>query len=300
MKPTHGLVPYSGIMPIEIVLDHTGPMTTNVRDNALLLEVLAGVDGYDPRQFHEKQPGTLDYTTGIAGGVQGLRIGVVKEGFGHANSEADVDACVQRAAERLRSLGASVEDISVPEHLIAPALWVPIGTEGIVQTMMQGDGYGASRRDLYVTSLMDKLHGWELRADQLSETTKLLTVLGVHMKKHYGTRFYGKAINIARRITAAYDAALAQYDVLLMPTLPMKATPIPPPDATRELYVQRALEMISNTSPFDITHHPAITVPCGMSEGLPIGMMLVGRHFDEARVYRVSYAFEQSGDWKTM
>ena len=300
MKPTHGLVPYSGIMPIEIVLDHTGPMTTNVRDNALLLEVLAGVDGYDPRQFHEKQPGTLDYTTGIAGGVQGLRIGVVKEGFGHANSEADVDACVQRAAERLRSLGASVEDISIPEHLIAPALWVPIGTEGIVQTMMQGDGYGASRRDLYVTSLMDKLHGWELRADQLSETTKLLTVLGVHMKKHYGTRFYGKAINIARRITAAYDAALAQYDVLLMPTLPMKATPIPPPDATRELYVQRALEMISNTSPFDITHHPAITVPCGMSEGLPIGMMLVGRHFDEARVYRVSYAFEQSGDWKTM
>jgi amidase len=147
---------------------------------------------------------------------------------------------------------------------------------------------------------MDKLHGWELRADQLSETTKLLTVLGVHMKKHYGTRFYGKATNIARRVTAAYDAALAQYDVLLMPTLPMKATPIPPPDATRETYVRRALEMISNTSPFDITHHPAITVPCGLSEGLPIGMMLVGRHFDEARVYRVSYAFEQSGDWKTM
>ena len=70
MKPTHGLVPYSGIMPIEIMVDHTGPMTANVKDNALLLEVLAGVDGYDPRQFHENQPGTLDYTAGIEGGVK--------------------------------------------------------------------------------------------------------------------------------------------------------------------------------------------------------------------------------------
>ena len=298
MKPTHGLVPYSGIMPIEIMVDHTGPMTANVKDNALLLEVLAGVDGYDPRQFHEKQPGTLDYTAGIEGGVKGLRIGVLKEGFTHPNSEADVDACVRAAAEQFRKLGAVVEEVSIPEHLLAPALWVPIGTEGIVHTMMQGDGYGASRRDLYVTSLMDKLHGWELRADQLSETTKLLTVLGVHMKKHYGTRFYGKATNLTRRVTAAYDAALANYDVLLLPTMVMKATPIPPADAPRELYVKRALEMIGNTVPFDITHHPALTVPCGLSDGLPVGMMLVGRHFDEAKLYQVGYAFEQSGDWK--
>ena len=300
MKATHGLVPYSGIMPIEITVDHTGPMTKNVRDNALLLEVIAGVDGYDPRQFHERQPGTLDYTTGIDGGVKGMRIGIVKEGFGHRGAEADVEACVQRAGERFRALGAIVEEISIPEHLVGPALWVPIGAEGLTQTMMLGDGYGASRRDLYVTSLIDKLHGWELRADQLSETTKLLTVLGVHMQKYYGTRFYGKATNIARRLTAAYDAQLAQYDVLMMPTMLMKATPSPPADAPRELYVRRAMEMISNTSPFDISHHPALTVPCGMSEGLPIGMMLIGRHFDEAKVYRVGYAFEQSGDWQGM
>jgi len=99
-------------------------------------------------------------------------------------------------------------------------------------------------------------------------------------------------------VTAAYDAALANYDVLLLPTMVMKATPIPPADAPRELYVKRALEMIGNTVPFDITHHPALTVPCGMSDGLPVGMMLVGRHFDEAKVYQVGYAFEQSGDWK--
>lgn len=298
MKPTHGLVPYTGIMPIEIFVDHTGPMTANVMDNAVLLEVIAGVDGYDPRQYHTKAPGTLDYTSGIQGGVKGMKIAVVKEGFGHANSEADVDACVRKAAEQFKALGAIVEEVSIPEHLLGPAIWTPIGTEGIAQTMMFGDGYGLSRQDLYVTSLIDKLHGWELRADQLSETTKILTVLGVHMKKHYGSRFYGKAVNLARMVQAAYDKVLAQYDLLLLPTMVMKATPLPPADASRELYVQRALEMIGNTCPFDITHHPAMTVPCGMSDGLPIGMMLVGKHFDEATIYKAGYAFEQSGDWK--
>jgi amidase len=166
--------------------------------------------------------------------------------------------------------------------------------------MMFGDGCDLSRQDLYVTSLIDKLHGWQLRADQLSETTKILTVLGVHMKKHYGPRFYGKAVNLSRKITAAFDAALGKYDLLMMPTMALKATPLPPPDAPRELYVQRALEMIGNTCTFDITHHPAMTLPCGMSDGLPIGMMLLGKHFDEATIYKAGYAVEQAGDWKKM
>src|SRR4029077_14589202 len=88
MKPTHGLVPYTGIMPIEITLDHVGPMTSNVADNALLLEVLAGEDGLDPRQYNVK---TDAYTKALGGGAKGLKIGVVKEGFGHPNSERDVD-----------------------------------------------------------------------------------------------------------------------------------------------------------------------------------------------------------------
>jgi amidase len=93
---------------------------------------------------------------------------------------------------------------------------------------------------------------------------------------------------------------LADYDLLLMPTTPMKATPLPGPDASREEYVQRAFEMIVNTAPFDVTHHPAMSIPCGMSEGLPVGLMLVGRHFDEMTIYRAAHAFEQSGDWKKM
>jgi amidase len=171
---------------------------------------------------------------------------------------------------------------------------------GLTQTMMWGDGYGLSRPDLYVTSLMDLHRGWRRRANELSETTKLLTLFGTYIHKHHGSRYYGKAMNITRQLTAAYDEVLAQHDLLLMPTTPMKAQPMPKPGATREEIIERALEMITNTVPFDISHHPAMAIPCGMSEGLPVSMMLVGKHFDEPTIYRAAYAFEQAGDWKQM
>ena len=203
-----------------------------------------------------------------------------------------------RRAKRFADLGATVSEVSIPLHLIGPAVWTPIGAEGLTQTMMWGDGYGLSRSDLYSLALMDFHRGWRKRANELSETTKVLLMLGTYMNNVYGPRYYGKAVNITRRLTAAYDAVLKDYDLLLMPTTPMKATPLPAADATREEYVQRALEMISNTAPFDLTHHPAMSLPCGLADGLPIGLMLVGKHFDEPTIYRAAYAFEQAGDWK--
>lgn len=295
MKPTWGLVPYTGIMPIEIFVDHTGPMTATVTDNALMLEVIAGDDGYDPRI---KAPKVQPYSQMLGNGVKGLRIGVVREGFEQANAEPVVNEKVRASAKRFADLGAVVSDVSIPLHLIGPALWTPIGAEGLTQTMMWGDGYGLSRSDLYSLALMDFHRGWRKRADELSETTKALLMLGTYMNNAYGPRYYGKAVNITRRLTAAYDAAFEHYDLLLMPTTPMKATPLPAPDAKREEYVQRAFEMISNTAPFDLTHHPAMSLPCGLADGLPIGLMLVGKHFDEPTIYGAAYAFEQASDWK--
>ena len=297
MKPTHGLVPYTGIMPIEIYVDHTGPMTRTVADNALLLEVIAGPDGYDPRQYNV----TLHpYASMLEGGIKGLKIGVVTEGFAQPNAEADVNAKVRAAAARLETLGATVSEVSIPMHLLGAAIWVPIGVEGLTQTMMHGDGYGISRSDLYVTSLMDFHRNWRSRANELSETTKLFTLLGSYIRERHGGRFYGKAMNICRRLTAAYDAALAQHDLLLMPTTPIKASAMPPPDASREQVIDHAINMIGNTAPFDISHHPAMAIPCGMSDGLPVSMMLIGKHWDEPTVYRAAHAFELSGDWKQM
>ena len=123
---------------------------------------------------------------------------------------------------------------------------------------------------------------------------------GKRTQAEFGSHYYGKAINVTRRLVQAYDAVLAAYDLLLMPTLPMAPTPLPPADAPRALYVQRALEMIGNTAPFDITHHPAMTVPCGMIDGLPVGLMLIGKHFDEPAIYCAAYAFEQARDWKAI
>jgi amidase len=297
MKPTHGLVPYTGIMPIEIYVDHTGPMTRTVKDNALMLEVIAGADGYDPRQY---SPKTHPYTQMLDGGVKSMKLAIVKEGFGRPESEKAVDEKVRNGAALFKKLGAQVDEVSIPMHALGPALWLPIGVEGITQTMMFGDGFGLSRPDLYVTSLMDKLHGWQLRAQELSETTQLITTLGVYIKKYYGNRYYGKAMNLTRRLIEAYDSVLKQYDLLLMPTLPMKPTPFPAPDATREQVIGHALEMIGNTAPFDISHHPAMTVPCGMVDGLPVGLMLVGKHWDEPTIYKAAYAFEQAGEWKQM
>jgi len=297
MKPTWGLVPYTGIMPIEVYVDHTGPMTANVADNALLLEVIAGDDGYDPRI---KAPKVQEYTKALGGGVKGMRIAVVKEGFEQPTAEGAVNESVKAAAKRFASLGATVEEVSIPMHMLGGAIWVPIGTEGLTATMMFGDGYGLSRTDLYSTSLMDFHRGWRRQADSLSETTKLFMMLGTYINNNFGPRYYGKAVNVSRRLTAAYDKVLGSYDLLLMPTTPMKATKLPEPTASREDYVARALEMIGNTAPFDITHHPAMSLPCGMVDGLPVGLMLVGKHFDEPTIYRAAHAFEQSGDWKKM
>jgi len=298
MKATHGLVPYTGVMPIELTIDHTGPMTANVTDNAIMLEVLAGPDGLDPRQYAGQT--AKPYSDLMKESVKGLKIGVVKEGFGWPQSQAASDAKVREAAARYSDLGAKVSEVSIPMHLLGPAIWLPIAAEGATQQMMKDNGHGFNWKGLYVTGMVDFHAGWRERADELSETLKLTMVLGEYFIKHYRGHFYAKAQNLSRQLTLAYDTALADYDLLLMPTLPLTATPLPAADAPLEEVVQRAFEMLPNTCPFDVTGHPAMSVPCGMVEGLPVGMMLIGKHWDEATIYRGAYAFEQAADWKTL
>ncbi|MEQ5828896.1 amidase [Sulfitobacter sp. NFXS29] len=288
MKPTHGLVPYTGAMPIESTIDHLGPMTRTVADNALLLEVIAGADGLDPRQY---APKPAKYTDALGMGVKGLKIGVVKEGFGFANSDADVDAAVRALGDKLKSLGAEVEDISIPMHLVGPAIWTPIALEGLQWQMMHGNGMGMNWEGLYTTSLLDAHAAWREKADELSDSLKVSMFVGEYFIRHHRGRYYAKAQNLSRRLRAAYDAALAQCDLLLMPTTPMKAPKLPDADAPLDEYLARAFENVGNTAPFDASGHPAMALPCGMSDGLPISAMLIGRHFDELTIYRAADAY---------
>ena len=296
LKPTYGLVPYTGIAPLEITLDTCGPMTANVRDNALLLEVIAGPDGIDSRQ-RGVQPGR--YTDAVDGGVKSLRVGVMKEGFGHPNSEPDVDAHVSDAAQRLAKLGAVVEQVSVPMHALGFPVWSAIRGDAACVTLLEMNGAGIAHEGLYVTSLLDHAMGWRGRADEFADTLKIASIFSAYTLDRYGGHYYAKAQNLRRRVRAAYDAALMAHDLLLMPTVPMKATPIPGKGATPQEITRRSWEATRNTCPFNVTGHPAISIPCGMEDGRPIGAMLVGKHWDERTIYRAAAAFERSGDWTT-
>jgi amidase len=296
LKPTFGLVPYTGIAPLEITIDVCGPMTASVRDNALLLEVIAGPDGLDSRQRDVK---VARYTEALDAGAKGLRIGVLEEGFGHPNSEGDVDAKVRAAARRFAGLGATVEQVSVPMHMLGHPIWAGIRNDSAVITLLEMNGAGLAHEGLYVTSLLDAATRWRSRADEFADTLKIACLFSKYTLDRWGGHYYAKSQNLRRRLRAAYDEVLQRYDLLLLPTCVMKATPLPASDAGPEEITRRSWEPIRNTCPFNVTGHPAISIPCGMEDGRPIGLMLVGRHWDEATIYRAAAAFEQSGDWTT-
>lgn len=297
MKPTHGLVPYTGAMPIEATIDHLGPITGNVADNALLLEVIAGDDGLDPRQC---APRTARYTDALHQGVSGLRIGVVQEGFGMPGGTPGLDDKVRAAADQWARLGARLVPVSVPMHLDGAAIWTPIALEGLQAQMMHGNGMGFNWRGLYSLSLLERHAGWRARADELSPSLKVSMFVGEWFLRQHRGHYYAKAQNLSRRLRHAYDQALAEVDLLLMPTLPMVAQPIPAPGAPVAEVIARAFEMVGNTAPFDATGHPAMSVPCGLLDGLPVGVQLIGKHWDEFTIYRAAAAYERAVDWKNL
>ncbi len=292
-KPTHGLVPYTGAFPIEQTIDHLGPMTRTVADAAAMLGVLAGVDGLDPRQPTTIEP--VDYTAALARSAEGLRIGVVAEGFGTPVSDAGVDASVRAAVDTLVGAGLSAREISIPWHTDAMAVWNVIATEGAAFQMIAGNAYGLNSQGLYDPELMAHYAAQRIaRGGELSKTVKLVGLSGRYTFEHGGGRYYAMARNLAFELVKAYDDALASVDVLVMPTLPYTAKPLLPYDAPLGDYLDTALSMIGNTAPFDVSGHPACSVPAGLVGGLPCGLMIVGRRFDDATVLRVAHAYEQA------
>ncbi|QRZ14248.1 amidase (plasmid) [Paracoccus methylovorus] len=297
MKATHGLVPYTGVMPVEMTLDHAGVMSGDVRTNARVLEVIAGHDGLDPRQ--RQLPESRDYTSQCEAGAHGLRVAVIAEGFGWENSEPDVDAAVRAGAARLQSLGATVDEISLPLHRKGHAIWTPIATEGTVN-QMEGLNYGSNWKGLYVTSLMRAQQDWRAHASDFPADVKSVLLAAHYFRMQYQGQYYAKAQNLVRRLKAAYETVLADYDMLLMPTVPIKAPKLPDPDCGPQEWVGRALEMNANTAPFNATGLPAISIPCGKAQGLPVGMMLIGRDYSEATLYRAAATYETAFDWKSL
>jgi amidase len=300
MKPTFGLVPHTGVVGIEWSLDHVGPLARRVQDIALALECIAGADGIDLRQMNVPQQ-RAEYSKELRSGLEGLRIGVLDEGFGHEGSEPDVEGAVLNAVEVLKRSGASIRRVSVPEHHHCAKLLAPLTTVG---TFLAFRAYGcadnASR--LMDTGLITHFERfWQDRARLLPPPVKLLILFGASLG-YKAMRYYAKAQNLRHAYRDAYDRVFQQVDCIVMPTVPIKAPLYSAPDTLEEALERalfRRLARVSNrnTGPFNVTGHPAISVPCAISRGLPVGMMLVGRHFSEGLLLRVAYAFQESVDW---
>jgi amidase len=298
LKPTHGLVPYTGVMPIEPTLDHCGPMGATVEDVARLLTAIAGPDERDPRQIDCR---TQDYMAALSAETKGLRIAVVSEGFGRPDSQPAVDQKVKAAIDRFRQFGATVEEVSIPMHIAGFDIWNAIIVEGATEVMIKGNGLGYGWEGTYTTSLLDAYaRGWRSRPNDMAETVKMVLFMGEYMHRYYHGRYYAKGQNLKWALRQAYDDVLARFDLLAMPTIRFLPTPIPADGSSREEYIGRALDMVANTCPFDASGHPGMNIPCGKSDGLPIGLMLIGRRYDEATVLRAAAAFEKSAVWSKM
>ncbi|MGC8544033.1 MAG: amidase [Vulcanisaeta sp.] len=292
LKPTYGLVPYTGIFTIEPTLDHAGPMARNVIDIAITLEVIAGKDNLDFRQPSDlPNPPVKQYSRLLTGNVKGMKIGVVREGFDWPVSESDVNKAIKDAANKLSDLGVHVEEISIPMHKLGVAIWTPIMIDGTIANIFLGSGVGW--RGGYLEWQLAEFFGNALKvmADELPLNVKAGAILGYYMIVKYNNSYYAKARNLALDLRRAYDNVLSKYDILLMPTTPQKPIRFVE-NPTPELMLLMVAGMLYNTAPFNVTGHPALTIPCCKLDGLPIGMMVVTRHLNEDLLLNLAYAIE--------
>jgi amidase len=296
IKPTHSLVPYSGVIGIDASVDHVGPLARNVADLASLLEAIAGADDSDPRQYDVDRRGYVAAAQG-AGDLRGLRIGVLSEGFSEGtDEEAATAAAVRAAIDRLATLGAEVTEVSVPTHQQVTGIAFATYLEGMASLLRSG-GSGHGWRGRYAPDLTLALgRALERASDDLSVQAKVIWIAGNYLTKRYHGALYAVAQNARPAIVAAYDEAFADVDVIAMPTTPFPAFE---PSAENDLpnFVRRGWSMLGNTTPFNVTGHPAISLPTSMVDGLPVGTMLVAPRFADDVLIRIAAAYEARHGW---
>lgn len=294
-KPTRGRVPYTGIAGFDATLDHVGPIALRVDVAARMLDVLSGADGVDPRQWRLGPCEPVQER--LHDGVEGLRIGLLREGFEIPSmSDPAVDAAVRAAADALAERGAIVREVSVPIHQDGMHVLIVLTLDAGTQPMIDGNGFAPNSTALYDPEFIE--HFGRRRREHgewLSDTVKLALLGGVHSANVEHGRYRAMAQNVASLFRKAYDSVLsADVDALVLPTVPSTAPLLTSPDADKASYIANAFYGIANTCPFDISGHPALTVPAGLVDGLPVGMMVVGRYGDDVTCFRIAQAYEEA------
>lgn len=279
LKPTWGLVPYTGIISFECTIDHAGPMAKTVRDTALLLEAIAGPDGMDDRQPYYLPPGTLQYTAHLdkwktsvdsSKPLAGMRIGVLKEGFTIPGMDSNIDTLCKSAVSKFKDLGAELVDVTIPGHLNAAIMWMcSIPVAGVRQgffTDMTG------RKQLYLLDRIDASGNPlpQKAFDALGPGARNIYVRYLYLESKYGPHLHAKCSNLLRRINVSvsiqrrrlpvdhmqqdeYDHALKSVDVLVMPTLPSPPCKLfdDPPSHGPKDRLSRNVGLVGNTAPYD-------------------------------------------------
>jgi amidase len=290
LDPTPGLVPNTGVFPMDPTIDNVGPIARSTRAVAETLDVISGADNLDPRQ-----PLTLrtdDYTATLGEPVDDLRIGVLEEGFAVEGTDPRVVDVVVDAIESYERLGVETTNVSLPAHVDAVSLGFMIWAYGAFQTFKNG-GQGALLEGWYDTRLMDAF-GKRRRdyADDLSKQGKATLVTMQYLSDRYSTATYGKAQNLRYGLRQEIDGLLSSVDLLALPTMPV----VPFELDADESAVERATNTITlcrNTATSSLTANPSISVPCGTVDGVPVGLLLVADSYEEQTLLRAADAFER-------
>ncbi len=289
-KPTYGLISRYGLIAFASSLDTVGTFTRSVRDAVTLLSTIAGKDPLDATSLDTSR---RDYTDGLDGGVDGLRVGVIREAFGDG-VEPGVRDSVRAGVDALERLGATVGEVSLPHTEYAVSAYYLIAPSEASSNLARYDGvrYGLRVEGTDSVEMMTKTRGAGFGAE-----VKRRIMLGTYaLSAGYYEAYYGQAQKVRTLIIRDYEAAFANYDVLVSPTSPTTAFPI-------GAKVDDPLAMYLNdvfTIPANLSGMPAISIPSGLDEqGLPVGLQLTAPVLEESRLLRAAHALEQAIRFET-
>ena len=286
LKPTYGLVSRYGLVAFASSLDQIGPITKDVEDAAMLLNVIAGHDERDTTSENREK---IDYTKCLKNDVKGLKIGVPKEFFGEGINE-EVKVKLKEAIEKYKEMGAEVEEFSLDIANYALATYYIIACAEASSNLGRFDGIRYGYRTENFTNLKEIYKN--SRSEGFGDEVKRRIILGTYvLSSGYYDAYYKKAQQVRTLVRKEFDKAFEKYDVLLTPTSPTVAFEI----GTRS---SNPLEMYLSdicTVSINIAGLPGISVPCGVdSNGMPVGMQLIGNRFDEEKILNAAYTYEQA------
>ncbi|MGM0899090.1 MAG: Asp-tRNA(Asn)/Glu-tRNA(Gln) amidotransferase subunit GatA [Bacillota bacterium] len=288
MKPTYGRVSRFGLIAYASSFDQIGPITRTVKDNALLLNAISGHDEKDSTSADVEVP---DFTAALTGDINGLRIGVPKEYFAEGVSEASKQA-VKDALKVLEEKGATWEEISLPHSKYALSTYYILASSEASSNLSRFDGIRYGYRTEKAGSLLEFY--MNTRSEGFGDEVKRRIMLGTYaLSSGYYDAYYKKAQKVRTLIKQDFDKAFENFDVIVGPTTPTPAFKI------GEI-IDDPLTMYANdilTIPVNLAGVPAISVPCGFDNGLPLGLQIIGNYFDEETIYRVADVFEQATEF---